>query len=202
MQPELIDSGALQRELEAVLFVADESLSIDRLAKLTGATHVEIAEALAKIASDYAQRGIVLRDVAGGYRFASAPTARRVVEAYLLPARTSLSPAAMETLAIVAYLQPVTKTEIEALRGVNVDGVITTLTDRSFIVDAGRKDVVGRPMLYRTTPLFLESFGLRSLSELPALDIEGEASTLLPLPLAERVAAARQGEEVVTSETR
>jgi segregation and condensation protein B len=202
VQPELIENGELQRDLEAVLFVASESLSIDRLAKLTGATHVEVAEGLANIAGEYAQRGIVLRDVAGGYRFASAPTARRVVEAYLLPARTTLSPAAMETLAIVAYLQPVTKTEIEALRGVNVDGVVSTLTDRGFIVEAGRKDVVGRPMLYRTTPLFLESFGLRSLSELPALDVEGDASALLPLPLAERVAAARQGEEVATSEIR
>jgi segregation and condensation protein B len=202
VQPELIENGELQRDLEAVLFVASESLSIDRLAKLTGATHVEVAEGLANIAGEYAQRGIVLRDVAGGYRFASAPTARRVVEAYLLPARTTLSPAAMETLAIVAYLQPVTKTEIEALRGVNVDGVVSTITDRGFIVEAGRKDVVGRPMLYRTTPLFLESFGLRSLSELPALDVEGDASALLPLPLAERVAAARQGEEVATSEIR
>jgi segregation and condensation protein B len=199
MQPELIDTGVLQRDIEAVLFVASESLSIDRLAKLTGTTHVEVAESLAKIANMYAERGVVLREVAGGYRFASAPAARQAVEAYLLPARTNLSPAAMETLAIVAYLQPVTKTEIEALRGVNVDGVISTLTDRGFIVDAGRKDVVGRPMLYRTTPLFLESFGLRSLSELPSLDVEGEAPALLPLPLAERVAAARQGEEVSTS---
>jgi segregation and condensation protein B len=199
MQPELIDTGALQRDIEAVLFVASESLSIDRLAKLTGTTHVEVAESLAKIGNMYAERGVVLREVAGGYRFASAPAARQAVEAYLLPARTNLSPAAMETLAIVAYLQPVTKTEIEALRGVNVDGVVSTLTDRGFIVDAGRKDVVGRPMLYRTTPLFLESFGLRSLSELPSLDVDGEAPTLLPLPLAERVAAARQGEEVITS---
>ncbi len=199
MQPELIDTGVLQRDIEAVLFVASESLSIDRLAKLTGTTHVEVAESLAKIANMYAERGVVLREVAGGYRFASAPAARQAVEAYLLPARTNLSPAAMETLSIVAHLQPVTKSEIEALRGVNVDGVTATLLDRGLIAESGRKDVVGRPMLYRTTPLFLESFGLRSLSELPSLDLEGEAPALLPLPLAERVAAARQGEEVSTS---
>jgi segregation and condensation protein B len=200
MQTELIDTGSLQRSLEALLFVASESLSIDRLVKLTGATHVDVAEALGKIADDYSERGVVLREVAGGYRFASSPAAREVVEAYLLPPKTSLSPAAMETLAIVAYLQPVTKSEIEALRGVNVDGVVSTLLDRGFVADAGRKDVVGRPVLYKTTPLFLESFGLRSLAELPPLDAIAEGS-LLPLPLAERVAAAREEEEVVPSDS-
>ncbi len=200
MQTELIDTGSLQRSLEALLFVASESLSIDRLVKLTGATHVDVAEALGKIAEDYSERGVVLREVAGGYRFASSPAAREVVEAYLLPPKTSLSPAAMETLAIVAYLQPVTKSEIEALRGVNVDGVVSTLLDRGFVADAGRKDVVGRPVLYKTTPLFLESFGLRSLAELPPLDAIAEGS-LLPLPLAERVAAAREEEEVVPSDS-
>jgi segregation and condensation protein B len=182
----------LQRSLEALLFVASESLSIDRLAKLTGSSHVEVAETLAKIASDFAERGVVLREIAGGYRFASAPAARAVVEAYLLPPKTSLSPAAMETLAIVAYLQPVTKTEIEALRGVNVDGVTSTLVDRQFILEAGRKDVVGRPILYKTTPLFLESFGLRSLADLPPIDDETEKPSLLPLPLGEE-APARNG---------
>lgn len=182
----------LQRSLEALLFVASESLSIDRLAKLTGSSHVEVAETLAKIASDFAERGVVLREVAGGYRFASAAAARAVVEAYLLPPKTSLSPAAMETLAIVAYLQPVTKTEIEALRGVNVDGVVSTLVDREFILEAGRKDVVGRPILYKTTPLFLESFGLRSLAELPPIDHETDKPSLLPLPLGEK-APARNG---------
>ena len=161
---------------------------------------MDVAEALGKIADDYSERGVVLREVAGGYRFASSPAAREVVEAYLLPPKTSLSPAAMETLAIVAYLQPVTKSEIEALRGVNVDGVVSTLLDRGFVADAGRKDVVGRPVLYKTTPLFLESFGLRSLAELPPLDAIAEGS-LLPLPLAERVAAAREEEEVVPSDS-
>jgi segregation and condensation protein B len=190
MQTEPDDS--LGRSLEALLFVASESLSIDRLAKLTGAEHVQVAQALARIAAEFADRGIVLREVADGYRFASSPAARAAVEAYLLPPKTTLSPAAMETLAIVAYLQPVTKTEIEALRGVNVDGVVSTLVDREFIIEAGRKDVVGRPILYKTTPLFLESFGLRSLSELPPVDGESEAPSLLPLPISGK-APARNG---------
>jgi segregation and condensation protein B len=193
MQTELVETGTLQRSLEALLFVASEALSIDRLAKLTGATHVEVADVLARIGDDFAERGIVLREVAGGYRFASAPAARAVVEAYLLPPKTSLSPAAMETLAIVAHLQPVTKSEIEALRGVNVDGVTATLIDRGLIAEAGRKDVVGRPILYRTTPLFLEAFGLRALSELPPVDLEADPSPERELPIAHRVAAVRDG---------
>ncbi len=185
MQTELIETGSLQRALEALLFVASEALSIDALVKLTGAGHVEVAEALQHIAEAYVERGIVLREVAGGYRFATSPAARTVVEAYLMPAKTSLSPAAMETLAIVAYLQPATRAEIEAVRGVNVDSVVNTLVDRRFIVEAGRRDVAGRPMEYRTTPEFLESFGLRSLSELPVVDLEAEARELtLALPVA------------------
>lgn len=188
MQTELIETGSLQRSLEALLFVASEALSIDALVKLTGAGHVEVAETLQSIAEAYVERGIVLREIAGGYRFATSPAARTVVEAYLMPAKTNLSPAAMETLAIVAYLQPATRAEIEAVRGVNVDSVVNTLVDRRFIAEAGRRDVAGRPMEYRTTPDFLESFGLLSLAELPPVDLESEARELtLALPIATEV---------------
>ena len=198
MQTELIETGALQRSLEAVLFVASEALSIDALVKLTDASHVEVAETLQRIAEEYAERGLVLREVAGGYRFATSPAARAAVEAYLLPAKTNLSPAAMETLAIVAYLQPVTKPEMEAVRGVNVDSVVSTLLDKRFIVEAGRRDVVGRPMEYRTTPEFLESFGLRAHSELPPVDLEAETLEI-PLPIATQAVAE---EEPSASSTR
>jgi segregation and condensation protein B len=183
MQTELVETGELKRSLEAILFVATESLSIDALVKLTGASHVEVAETLAAISEDFAGRGIVLREIAGGYRFASAPSVKHVVEAYLLPPKTNLSPAAMETLAIVAYLQPVTRAEIEAIRGVSVDGVVTTLVDKRFIAEAGRREGPGRPMEYRTTSEFLEAFGLRSLSELPPVDLESE-NLELALPIA------------------
>ncbi len=105
----------------------------------------EIASALQQIEADYGERGIVVREVAGGYRFATSPQARDVVEAYLLPPKTTLSTPAMEALAIVAHVQPVTRGEIEAIRGVNSDSVVSTLLDRGFIAEAGRKDVVGRP---------------------------------------------------------
>lgn len=182
MQTELIETGGLQRDLEALLFVAGESLSIDALARLTGAAHVEVARTLATIGEAYAERGMVLREVAGGYRFATSPAARTAVEAYLKPAKTNLSGPAMETLAIVAYLEPVTRADIEAVRGVNVESVIGTLVDRRLIVESGRREVPGRPMEYRTTPEFLEAFGLRSREELPPVDLEG-ASLELPLPI-------------------
>jgi segregation and condensation protein B len=169
-QGDIIDQ--LRRPIEALLFVASEALPIKEIAKLTRASETDVATALQQIEAEYAERGIVLREVAGGYRFATAPSAREVVEAYLLPPRTNLSTPALETLAIVAYLQPVTKSEIEAIRGVASDSVVSTLLDRMFIAEAGRKDVVGRPLLYKTTPEFLESFGLRSLDDLPPMELE------------------------------
>jgi len=162
----------LQRPVEALLFVASEALSIPALAKLLHAHEREIAAVLQQIEAEYGERGIVLREIAGGYRFATSALARDVVEAYLLPPKTTLSTPALEALAIVANLQPVTRSEIEAIRGVNSDSVVSTLLDRGLIEEAGRKDVVGRPMQYKTTPLFLESFGLRSLDDLPELELE------------------------------
>jgi segregation and condensation protein B len=162
----------LKRPVEALLFVASEALSISQLAKLLRAQEHEIAAVLQRIEAEFGDRGIVVREVAGGYRFATSPLARDAVEAYLLPPKTSLSTPALEALAIVAHLQPVTRSEIEAIRGVNSDSVVNTLLDRGLISEAGRKDVVGRPMQYKTTPFFLESFGLRSLDDLPELELE------------------------------
>ena len=194
MQPELLDTGHLQRTIEALLFVASEALSIRDLAKLTGAEQSEVTVALQKIDEEFAHRGIVLREIAGGYRFASAPDAREAVEAYLLPPKTNLSLAALETLAIVAYTQPTTKGEIEDIRGVSADSVIATLVDRRFLTESGRRDSPGRPMLYKTTPEFLEAFGLRSLDELPPMDVEGTTPLELALPIP-TVSARHEAEE-------
>jgi segregation and condensation protein B len=189
----------LRRPIEALMFVASESLTIKQIAKLTHATEVEVAAALQRIEADYADRGIVLREIAGGYRFASAPAAREVVEAYLLPPKTSLSTPALETLAIIAYMQPVTKSEIEAIRGVASDSVVSTLLDRNLVAEAGRKDVVGRPMLYKTTPEFLESFGLRSLDDLPPMELEQGQPLELDL-LTANITANVQQEQPATEE--
>jgi len=162
----------LRRPIEALLFVASEPLSIKTLAKLTHGSEIEVAATLQRIEADFAERGMVLREIGGGYRFASAPIARDIVEAYLLPPRSNLSMPALESLAIIAYLQPVTKSEIEAIRGVSAESVVATLLDRRLIAEAGRKDVVGHPILYKTTAEFLESFGLRSLEDLPPMELE------------------------------
>ena len=190
MQPELVDTGHLQRTIEALLFVASEALSIKALAKLTGAEESDVTVALQRIDGDFAHRGVVLREIAGGYRFASSPDAREAVEAYLLPPKTNLSPAALETLAIAAYMQPVTKGDIEGIRGVSADSVIATLVDRRFLTESGRKDVPGRPMLYKTTPEFLEAFGLRTLEELPPVDVDAAVPVELALPIPTVPAAA------------
>ncbi len=155
--------------LEALLFVTTEPLSLQRLTAITGAELATVAECLAELEAHYANRGLSVRSVGGGYRFATAPCARAAVEALLAPPKTSLSPAALETLAIVAYSQPVTKAEIEAVRGVNVDGVVSALVEKGFLTEVGRKDVVGRPMLFGTTQEFLTAFGLPSLADLPPL---------------------------------
>jgi segregation and condensation protein B len=183
MQTELLETGALGRNIEAVLFVAAEPVSIKTLAKLTGAEEAQVTMALQQIDADFAERGIVLREVAGGYRFATSPAARHAVEAYLLPPKTNLSPAALETIAIVAYNEPVTKAQIEEIRGVSADSVIATLLDRRFIAESGRKEAPGRPMLYKTTPEFLEAFGMNSLDDLPAVDLDALQSRDQELPM-------------------
>ena len=165
-------ADAVTPAVEALLFVASEPLETKRIAKLTGEDEKAIALAIQRLEARYSEGGIVLREVAGGYRFATSSGVRDVVEAYLLPPKTSLSAPALETLAIVAHMQPVTKSEIEAIRGVNSDSVVNTLIDRNLIAEAGRKDVVGRPMQYKTTAVFLESFGLNSLDDLPQLELE------------------------------
>jgi len=195
VQGELLDTGAVQRNLEALLFVATEALSIKALAKLTGAEEADVTIALQRIDAEFAERGIVLREVAGGYRFATSPATRPAVEAYLLPPKTNLSPAALESLAIVAYNEPVTKAQIEEIRGVSADSVIATLLDRRFIAESGRKESPGRPMLYKTTPEFLEAFGLNSLGDLPAVDLDALQSREVELPMT-AIAPTQTNEEV------
>jgi segregation and condensation protein B len=194
MQPELIDTGELRRNIEALLFVASEALSIKKIAQLCGADEIAVTKAVAEIEAEYAERGIVVRKIAGGYRFSTAPSSREVVEAYLLPPKTTLSPAALESLAIVAYNEhlegmPTTKAEIEAIRGVSADSVVQTLLERGFIAESGRKEVPGRPILYKTTPEFLEAFGLLSLDDLPKVDI-GSQPLELSLPIRKEEATA------------
>jgi segregation and condensation protein B len=196
-----VASLTLRSRVESILFVASEPVTEKQLVDVTGASAKEIGAALEELRRSHADSGVALREVGGGYRLASNPACRDDVERFLLPPKTNMSPASMETLAIVAYLQPVTRAEIESIRGVNVDGVMQTLEQRRFIKELGRKDGVGRPIIYGTTEFFLEAFGLRSLEELPPLPegapkrVEGR---VIALPLGEeRMTAMRQIHESI-----
>lgn len=168
--------------VEALLFVAGEPLPVGRLARILGVGEGVVREALQELveACRAPGRGIELVEVAGGWQLVTRPEYSRAVEELLQPRRQALSRAALETLAIIAYRQPVTRAEIEAIRGVQSDAGLRALLERGLVREVGRKEAPGRPILYGTTPLFLQQFGLRDLSELPppgSLAAGGEAAT-------------------------
>jgi len=157
--------------LEALLFVTEEPLPADKLAGITGAAPKDIRSCLAELQKEYlvSDRGLQVMEVARGFQLATKPEVAPIVETLFKEEnRYTLSQAALETLAIIAYRQPVTRVDMEAIRGVKVDGVLDTLLKRRFIRVTGRKDAAGRPMLYGTTRQFLQYFGLKDLSELPS----------------------------------
>jgi segregation and condensation protein B len=163
---------ALLQALEALLFVSDEPVAAVVLAQALGVERREAEELCEELARAYEERGagIVLRAVAGGWRLATHPDAAEVVERYVLASRHArLTKAALETLSIIAYKQPVTRHQVSSIRGVNADGVLRALVDRGLVAEVGREETPGRPVLYGTTPEFLERLGLPSLSELPPL---------------------------------
>jgi segregation and condensation protein B len=163
---------ALKSIVESLLFVADGPLTLQRLAEVIhDAEKSEIAAALDQIRSESEskQRGVRLVEVAGGYQFRTPKENADWVKKFLGGRPARMGRATLETLAIIAYRQPVTKADIEAIRGVDVDGVVNTLLERHLIRAVGRKDVPGRPFLYSTTLEFLQLFNLKDLSELPML---------------------------------
>ncbi len=178
------------RALEALFFVSDEPLSSAVLAQALDVDRRAVDSMCESLARELEDRGsgLVLRNVAGGWRLFTHPDAAPIVEQFVLSSRQArLTKAALETLAIVAYKQPVTRHQISSIRGVNSDGVIRALVDRGVIEEAGREPTPGRPLLYATTPAFLERLGLPSLASLPALapllgiDAEYETSDEDPL---------------------
>ncbi|WP_424214480.1 SMC-Scp complex subunit ScpB [Streptomyces sp. BI20] len=157
--------------LEAVLMVVDEPARETDLARVVGRTPAEVRVALLDLAAEYREqgRGFELREIAGGWRFHSAPACAAAVEAYALDGQQArLTQAALETLAVIAYRQPVSRSRVSAVRGVNCDGVVRTLLQRGLVAEAGTERETGA-ILYRTTNLFLERMGLRGLDELPEL---------------------------------
>jgi len=161
--------------LEAYLFVATEPVQPAEVARLLHVEAAAVEEAFEDMANAYARRinsGLHIVRIAGGYQMATRPyLAEGIARLLAAPGQKSrLSKPALETLAIIAYQQPVTQAEIEAVRGVNADGVLKTLTERLLIQETGRKEVPGRPFLYGTTPDFLHYFGLNTLDDLPPLE--------------------------------
>jgi segregation and condensation protein B len=160
------------RGLEALFFVSDEPLTASVLAQALDLDRRTVEGLCDRLATDLDERGsgLVLRNVAGGWRLYTHPDTAPIVEQFVLSSRQArLTKAALETLAIVAYKQPVTRHQISGIRGVNSDGVLRALADRGLIEEAGREEVPGRPTLFATTPGFLERLGLPSLASLPSL---------------------------------
>ena len=167
------ESGALKPLLEALLLVSDDSVPATELARATGAAPGEVAQALAELSAEYADanRGFQLREVAGGWRLFTHPAYHDQVADYVLSWDPhKLSQAALETLAVIAYHQPVTREGVRAIRGVNSDGVIASLREKGLVRETGHEADRGQAVLFGTTRRFLEHFGLKSLRELPPLE--------------------------------
>ncbi len=201
---------SLKAKLEAIIYAAETPITLDHIVELVeepviaeGATdesevRARVRAALEELAADYAvaDHGIEIREVAGGYRMSTKPEQHDVVRAFAKslkpPVRLSLP--ALETLAVIAYKQPVTVPEINEIRSVDSSGVIATLLDRKLITTAGRKAVIGRPILYKTTKEFLLRFGLKDVHELPSMEefekLVAEAFQGELLPVSESTAAS------------
>ncbi len=167
------EAARLRALVEAAVYVTEEPLTARQIADALQAPLPEVQRALAELVEDYAraEHGIAIREVAEGYKMATKPEHHEAIRAFVkrLQKPLKLSMAALETLAVIAYKQPITAPEIMEIRGVQGAGVLKTLLERKLITTAGRKNVVGRPILYKTTKEFLVQFGLKSLKELPTL---------------------------------
>lgn len=170
---EVLDPQSSKGTLEALLLVSSDPVSASQLASVLNATPGEVASLLAELQAEYedANRGFQLREVAGGWRLFTHPALHDQVERFVLSWDTQrLSQAALETLAVIAYHQPVTREMVKGIRGVNSDGVISSLVDKGLIREVGRDAERGQAIIYGTTNAFLEKFGLRSVKDLPDLE--------------------------------
>ncbi|MGH9517403.1 MAG: SMC-Scp complex subunit ScpB [Terriglobales bacterium] len=174
---------SLKPKIEAIIYAAETPITLDQIVSLLRDSEAsadpaelkaQVRAAIEELAADYSSEahGIELRQIAGGYRMSTKPEQHDLVRAFAKslkpPIRLSLQ--ALETLAVIAYKQPVTVPEISEIRGVDSSGVIATLLDRKLVTTSGRKDVIGRPILYKTTKEFLLRFGLKDVNELPSME--------------------------------
>jgi segregation and condensation protein B len=167
-----VDGADGKRALEALFFVSDEPLTASVLGQALDMDRARADRLCEELSRELEDRGsgLVLRNVAGGWRLFTHPDAATIVEQFVMSSRQArLTKASLETLAIVAYKQPVTRHQVSGIRGVNSDGVLRALQDRGLVNEVGREETPGRPLLYGTTPEFLERLGLSSLASLPSL---------------------------------
>ena len=169
MEDTPLPNGNLKAVLECILFVSPQPLSVKHVSESLHLDELEVEAAIHDLRLDYGNRGLQIVRIAGGYQMCTRPEYSDYISALLKPERSRLSRAALETAAIIAYRQPITQPEIDAIRGVNSDGVVKTLLERNLVKQVGRKETVGRPILYATSDEFLNHFGLNDLSELPEL---------------------------------
>lgn len=171
--PTAEEDAVLKAVIEAVIYITDEPLEVRQIAGALGQPLERVKTLLDQLVADYArpERGLTVRELAGGYKMSTKAEHHEAVRAFVknLKPPLKLSLAALETLAVIAYKQPITAPEIMEIRGVQGAGVLKTLIDRKLVATAGRKSVVGKPILYKTTREFLIQFGLKDLSELPTL---------------------------------
>ncbi|HET9399309.1 MAG TPA: SMC-Scp complex subunit ScpB [Candidatus Acidoferrales bacterium] len=168
-----MNPAEIKGALEAIIYAADEPATVDQMAAAIGIEKAELRPVLDELVASYGsdERGVEIREVAGGFKFYTKPqhheAVRRFIKSLRPPLRLTMS--ALETLAVIAYKQPVTQPEIQEIRGVNSSGVLQTLLEKRLITTAGRKAVIGRPILYRSSKEFLMRFGLSDVGELPSL---------------------------------
>jgi len=194
-QPTDAAEASTRKALEAILLVVEEPVDANTLAQVLEVPTDEVIATLRALRGEYvdAGRGFVLREVAGGWRFYTDPGAAPYVERFVLHGRNpKLSQAALETLAIVAYKQPVTRSQISQIRGVEADGAVRSLVSRGLIEEAGRDPSPGQPLLYATTATFLERLGLDDLEALPPLPEVAAAGPVPPEPRPGGYKAARR----------
>ena len=212
---------SLKAQLEAIIYAAETPITLDHLVQLVKESVIaagavddadvksRVRSSLEELVAEYggADHGIEIRQVAGGYRMSTKPEQHEMVRSFAKslkpPVRLSLP--ALETLAVIAYKQPATAPEINEIRGVDSGGVIGTLLDRKLITTAGRKEVIGRPILYRTTKEFLMRFGLKDVNELPSMEefeklvAESFQGELIPAEDATQETDTPQAEEIAES---
>jgi segregation and condensation protein B len=196
----MLNQIELKAALEAIIYAADEPATLDQLSTALGEDKLPVKAALDELIASYASddRGIEVRAVAGGYKMYTKPQHHDVVRRFIKSLRPPLrlSMPALETLAVIAYKQPVTAPEISEIRGVNTSGVISTLLDKKLITTAGRKEVMGRPILYKSSKEFLMRFGLSDLDELPSLK-EFEALAREALGTDEGISSTESSDEAL-----